>query len=277
MRPTSLAFLGRPPSGLLHRLWTSYSSVIPTIAWAGPGGPVVPPSCRGRRIWCVGAAQRLRGRCRATRHGGPRGSDRWRISSSWARAATCWAISVAWIPWNRPSSHPTSWAWAIRSSASEGSPVSKGWRSDPVRPPGRGEALGQFADRLLVDLPQPAPAGLVQRRQAHLLQQLLDHRSDAEQLGRLLDGFGGSLVRFLAGGRRERAIGSGAGPAVPPPLLSSTISGCSGTSSAESGIWSAMIRCCHLLRGPPRGPGARHGSMIRDGCGAGSPRCRRDL
>ena len=28
---------------------------------------------------------------------------------------------VAWMPWNRPSSHPTSWAWAMRSSASLGS------------------------------------------------------------------------------------------------------------------------------------------------------------
>jgi RNA polymerase sigma factor (sigma-70 family) len=30
----------------------------------------------------------------------------------------CWVKSVAWMPWNRPSSHPTSWACASRSSDS---------------------------------------------------------------------------------------------------------------------------------------------------------------
>ena len=44
-----------------------------------------------------------------------------RICSSWLRAAICWANSVAWMPWNSPSSQPTSWAWAMRSSASLGS------------------------------------------------------------------------------------------------------------------------------------------------------------
>jgi hypothetical protein len=29
------------------------------------------------------------------------------------------------MPWNRPSSHPTSWAWAIRSSPSDGVPSSE--------------------------------------------------------------------------------------------------------------------------------------------------------
>ena len=49
------------------------------------------------------------------------------MSSSWARVAICWAMSVAWMPWNSPSSQPTSWAWAIRSSASDGvSPSLKG-------------------------------------------------------------------------------------------------------------------------------------------------------
>lgn len=36
----------------------------------------------------------------------PGGSAR-RIDSSWARAAICWANSVVWIPWKRPSSQPT--------------------------------------------------------------------------------------------------------------------------------------------------------------------------
>ena len=50
----------------------------------------------------------------------PGGSAR-RICSSCARAAICWANSVVWMPWNRPSSQPTSWACATRSSASLGS------------------------------------------------------------------------------------------------------------------------------------------------------------
>ncbi len=43
-----------------------------------------------------------------------------RISSSCARAAICCAMSAVWMPWNSPSSQPTSWAWAMRSSASDG-------------------------------------------------------------------------------------------------------------------------------------------------------------
>ena len=32
------------------------------------------------------------------------------------------------MPWNSPSSHPTSWAWAMRSSASDGTDVVEGQR-----------------------------------------------------------------------------------------------------------------------------------------------------
>jgi plastocyanin len=56
------------------------------------------------------------------------GRARRRISSSWLRAVICWAKRVAWMPWKRPSSQPTSWAWATRSSASLGiSSPTKGW------------------------------------------------------------------------------------------------------------------------------------------------------
>ena len=58
----------------------------------------------------------------------PGGSCR-RICSSCWRAAICWANSVAWMPWNRPSSQPTSWAWAMRSSASVGVSSSNGGAS----------------------------------------------------------------------------------------------------------------------------------------------------
>ncbi len=40
--------------------------------------------------------------------------------------AACWENMAAWMPWNRPSSHPTSWAWATRSSASLGMSLSNG-------------------------------------------------------------------------------------------------------------------------------------------------------
>ncbi len=43
-----------------------------------------------------------------------------RICWSWAWAAICWEKMAAWMPWNRPSSQPTSWAWATRSSESLG-------------------------------------------------------------------------------------------------------------------------------------------------------------
>ncbi len=62
------------------------------------------------------AARRRRRRSAST----PLGSARRRISSNWARAAICWANSAVWIPWKSPSSQPTSWAWAMRSSASLG-------------------------------------------------------------------------------------------------------------------------------------------------------------
>ena len=113
-------------------------------------------------------SSRLRGRCRAgpARRPGPPipgGRPRWRISSSWARAAICWAISVAWMPWKSPSSQPTSWAWATRSSASEGIGLVEGERH-PVELGGQvgAQRPGQLPHRLLVDLAQPGPAGLVE-------------------------------------------------------------------------------------------------------------------
>src|SRR6478752_7718622 len=43
-----------------------------------------------------------------------------RICSNCTRAAICWATRAACSPWKTPSSQPTSCAWAIRSSPSEG-------------------------------------------------------------------------------------------------------------------------------------------------------------
>ena len=49
-----------------------------------------------------------------------------RISSNCCWAIACWVNSVAWMPWKRPSSQPTSWACAIRSSDSLGVSAPKG-------------------------------------------------------------------------------------------------------------------------------------------------------
>ena len=50
-----------------------------------------------------------------------------------------------------------------------------------------GQALLELADRRRVDVAQPVAAGVVQGRGADLLEQLLDHRADPHDLGRLLD------------------------------------------------------------------------------------------
>ena len=91
-----------------------------------PGCWDPPPPLRGR---CPGAPGR--GPASAAGPGTCPGMSWPRICSSCWRAASCWANSVAWMPWKRPSSQPTSWAWATRSSASVGTvPGSKGGASE---------------------------------------------------------------------------------------------------------------------------------------------------
>ena len=136
-----------------------------------------------------------------------------RICSSCWRAAICWANSVAWMPWKSPSSQPTSWAWATRSSASVG--------VAPTRTAGPGSASSsrrsgdsvsaELLDRLLVDRLQPVAAGLVERRRPHLLEQLLDHRADPHDL-------------------RRRAHRLARSPSSSGPAAERTTSGCSGGS-----------------------------------------------
>ena len=111
-----------------------------------------------------------------------------RICSSCWRAAICCANSVAWMPWNRPSSQPTSCALAMRSSA----PVGAVSGSNGQRQPGQlllqvgRQRRRQLGDRGVVDLPQALAARLVELGLAHLLEELLDHRADPHHLaGRL--------------------------------------------------------------------------------------------
>ncbi len=125
---------------------------------------------------------------------GEPGGRRRRMSSSCWRAAICWANSVAWMPWNRPSSQPTSWALAMRSSAPLGAAVpANGWASRPSSSRRSGDRADDSSrDRRLVDLAEAVAAGLVELGVglAHLLEEVLDHRADAHDLGRLLDRLG---------------------------------------------------------------------------------------
>ena len=144
----------RPPEG----------TKVLTCAGSEPCGPDA-----GRRT-------RPRGRSRDGPRAGPAGCRRdprdrpapgmapggsWpRMFSSCWRAAICWAKSVAWMPWNRPSSQPTSWAWATRSSTSVGTPSSangKARRFSSSRRSGDRAEPSSF-DRGVVDRPQPGAA-----------------------------------------------------------------------------------------------------------------------
>ena len=59
-----------------------------------------------------------------------------------------------------------------------------------------------------MDLGEPGPARLVERGVAHLLEQLLDHRADPHDLGRLLDEVRrvGGAVAVLGVGRDAHAV-----------------------------------------------------------------------
>ena len=90
-----------------------------------------------------------------------------RICSSCTRAAICWATRAAWMPWNRPSSQPTSWACAIRSSRLARGPrprrTAARCRSSSSRSSGARPSSSSTIDRSWISA-QPVPAGLVERR-----------------------------------------------------------------------------------------------------------------
>src|SRR5580658_7834148 len=68
-----------------------------------------------------------------------------------------------------------------------------------------GEPARELAQRLLVDLAEADPACLVQRGLTDLVEQLLDHRADPHDLGRLPDRLAGELVLEPAG--RDHLVG----------------------------------------------------------------------
>ena len=158
---------------------------MPMLGWAGRGGgggQRPPRRPRGRRRGDAGERRGRRGgvpgeglpdglrsevlagavpspppgwRCPAcrgpSRRGRPGSACRPpRICSSCTRAAICWATRAAWMPWNRPSSQPTSWACAIRSSASLGgvsSPNGSESRSSSSRSSGARPSSSSAIDR----------------------------------------------------------------------------------------------------------------------------------
>lgn len=68
----------------------------------------------------------------------------------------------------------------------------------------RRQALGQFGDRSVVDLPQPGPRRLVEGCLAHLFEELLDHGADAHDLGRPLHGLVLTVGAVSVGAGRRR-------------------------------------------------------------------------
>ena len=93
------------------------------------------------------------------------------------------------MPWNRPSSQPDQLGLGdAQLGVARGDAVleRQGHRPQLVLEVGRQRA-GQLVDRALVDGGQPLPAGVVERRGSHLVEQLLHHRADPHHLGRLAD------------------------------------------------------------------------------------------
>ena len=175
----------------------------------------------------------------------PGGRARRRICSNCARAAICWANSAVWMPWNRPSSQPTSWAWAIRSSASDGIASSVNGseiRSSSSTSSGARPSSSSLIERVWISLSRTRLASSSSER-AHLLEQLLDHAADPHHLGRLVDHLGDrALVHLVVAGRRPRP------PSRPGPTTttrgSAVVSPCSGPPDC----------CCSLM--PPSSPTA---------------------
>ena len=150
-----VAFLGAPAgsaTAVLHRLWTSYSGVIPTIARCGRARPV-----RGRRP--AGGPVAVRGRCRAGRRTGPAPGGGTAGASRPAGPGPPPAGPPAWPGCRGRGPRATRPAGRGRSGARprRGWRCRRGSRPGRARRPGPGDRpVGQFADRLLVDLAQPA-------------------------------------------------------------------------------------------------------------------------
>ena len=103
------------------------------------------------------------------------------------------------MPWKSPSSQPTSWAWAIRSSASEGVASSVNGsdsRSSSSTSSGARPLSSSLIEDRWISLSRLRLASSSGRR-LHLLEQLPDHAADPHHLRRLLDQVG-ELAQVVA-------------------------------------------------------------------------------
>ena len=111
-------WLSRTRSGSSRRSLRSITG--PSLRRGHAGRPGGSRCARPRgRARCRPRAARAR-RAPRCRHRPDPMIARRRICSNCACAAICWANSAVWMPWKRPSSQPTSWACAMRSSESDG-------------------------------------------------------------------------------------------------------------------------------------------------------------
>ena len=193
--------------------------------------------------------------CRARRPGPPAAPAPARRASARAAAGRPSAARPArpgcrgtGPPASRPAG-PARSAAPPRSAACRSSNGSES-RSSSSRSSGR-QAVLQLDDRPLVDLPQPLAAGLVERRRADLLEQLLDHAADPHDLRRLLDQAG----RVLAVGVRRpsrpcRSAGRPGPTTTTVPAGGLTVVG---GGWAVSGVWGASVmRSILRMREPVR-------------------------
>ena len=98
------------------------------------------------------------------------------------------------MPWNNPSNQPTSWAWAIRSSASlgvESSANGRVMRRSSSTSSGARPCSNSRIDRSWISASR-RPPGVVERRRPDFFQQLFDHTADPHDLGGLLNVLGGA-------------------------------------------------------------------------------------
>ena len=136
------------------------------------------------------------------------------------------------------------------------------------------QPLLELADRRLVDLAQPRPAGLVERRRADLFEQLLDHRADPHHLGRLLDLIGEragvvTVVGLGEFGRDRRGV------VAPRPIAGGRLAASSLVGVGAS-LCSVTRPVCSAGAGRPvSGPAAGPCRCARWSRPAGAPRRRR--
>ncbi len=173
----------------------------------------------------------------------------WRICCSCAWAAICCATSAVWMPWNRPSSHPTSWAWAIRSSASEGDSSEKGRviRSSSSTSSGARPSSSSAIERWWISARRARPfssSGALRTSSSSCL--------TIEPIRITLAGCSTRSAGFVGRSRASSAGGSSCSATPIPSGVTTTTRSPSlvtvtGTPWRSESSWSGSGRCCSLM------------------------------